>query len=108
MSDPQVPACRHLAQILVFAASGLIGRSSLRYLSPRPRHAYNQAVHHTVLLALLACVSALAEDKLVTLDVSAFDAQGKPVTNLQSDEFQLSIDGRPRTVVFSRFDGQKP
>jgi VWFA-related protein len=33
---------------------------------------------------------------------------GKPVTDLLASEFQLSIDGKPKTVVFSRFTGDRP
>lgn len=37
--------------------------------------------------------------EVTTLDVSAFDAQGKPVSDLKPDEFVVKVDNTSRTVV---------
>jgi len=74
---------------------------------------YNRAVLRSFVFCGFAvlsgfALSGFAEDKLATLTVSALDVSGNPVTNLRAEEFQLWIDGRPRKVVFSRFDGARP
>src|SRR5436190_6127417 len=38
--------------------------------------------------------------ELVQTDVMVFDKQGKFVNTLQREDFQLRIDGKPRTVEF--------
>src|SRR5688572_21981848 len=36
---------------------------------------------------------------VITLDVAAVDAQGRPVDGLLASEFSVRIDGRPRRIV---------
>ncbi len=47
--------------------------------------------------------------ELVTVDATVVDRDGRPVEGLQSDDFAVTVDGRPRrivTVEFTRFDAQ--
>lgn len=43
--------------------------------------------------------------ELLTLDVAVTDSNGSPVTNLQADDFVVSVGGQPRKVLFARFLG---
>jgi len=51
---------------------------------------------------------ANAADTLNRLNVAAIDAQGQPVTGLQSSDFQLQQDGKTQNIAFFRFTGDKP
>src|SRR5439155_22745541 len=48
-----------------------------------------------------------AADRLKSLNVAALNTQGQPVVGLRSADFQLSIDGKPQSIVFSRFTGDR-
>jgi VWFA-related protein len=61
-----------------------------------------------VVVAALICTLASAADKLNRLNVVALDPKGQPVTDLQSADFQLLEDGKPRKIAFFRFTGDKP
>jgi VWFA-related protein len=40
---------------------------------------------------------------VVTVDVSAIDSGGRPVTGLTADDFELRVDGRPRRITSAQF-----
>jgi VWFA-related protein len=40
---------------------------------------------------------------VVRVDVSAIDGSGKPITDLTAADFELRVDGRPRTIVTAQF-----
>src|SRR5580692_2241910 len=40
---------------------------------------------------------------LLEVDVSVVDGSGRPVDNLRSPEFSVSVDGQPRRVVSSEY-----
>lgn len=42
---------------------------------------------------------------LLTVPVSVIDAAGRPVRDLAPDDFTVTVDGRPRKVLFARFSG---
>lgn len=42
---------------------------------------------------------------LLTLDVAVTAADGRPVTDLQADDFTVRVDGQARKVLFARFFG---
>jgi VWFA-related protein len=42
---------------------------------------------------------------LLTVPVSVIDATGRPVRELGPADFTVTVDGRPRTVLFARFSG---
>ncbi len=44
--------------------------------------------------------------EVVALDISVVDANGRPVNDLTSAEFDLTVDGRPRRVVSAEFIAQ--
>jgi VWFA-related protein len=48
-----------------------------------------------------------AVKRLIVLDVAATDTKGEPVTDLKSGDVQLREDGKPRTIVYFRFDGSR-
>src|SRR5581483_10136750 len=50
--------------------------------------------------------SALSQ-RLVSLHVTATNAQGEPVTDLQAADVQVREDGKVRPVVFFRFAGDQ-
>jgi hypothetical protein len=62
-----------------------------------------------LILPLLLCAwAAIAQDKLVTFDVSITDSHGRPITDINTDELQLQDNGKHfRIVVFHRND-RKP
>jgi VWFA-related protein len=43
---------------------------------------------------------------LVAVDVSIVDERGNPVRGLKPEDFQLSVDGQPRTIVSAEFVAQ--
>jgi VWFA-related protein len=61
----------------------------------------------SILAAVLICVSAAQDQKptfktgveLVPVDVQVVDRDGKPITGLKSDDFEVTIDGRKRPVI---------
>ena len=61
-----------------------------------------------LVVATLTCTLAGAADRLNRLNVVALDPQGQPVTGLQSADFQILEDGKPRKIAFSRFTADKP
>jgi len=64
---------------------------------------------HTVgVAAAFICTFANAAETLNKLNVAALDSQGQPVTGLQSSDFQLQQDGKPKTIAYFRFTGDKP
>jgi VWFA-related protein len=72
------------------------------------------SVTRAILLSLLICVSLASAQKnakkdapqrLIELSVAATTASGEPATDLQPGDIQLSEDGKPRPLVFFRFDG---
>ena len=42
---------------------------------------------------------------LLTLQTSVLDKDGRPVTNLTSADFTVTVEGKPRKVLFARFRG---
>ena len=40
---------------------------------------------------------------VVTVDVHVVDGSGKPVTDLQADDFTLKVDGKPRPIVSAEY-----
>jgi VWFA-related protein len=40
---------------------------------------------------------------VVRVDVSAIDESGRPITDLTAADFELRVDGRPRTIVSAQF-----
>ena len=40
---------------------------------------------------------------VVRVDVSAIDASGRPISDLNAADFDLRVDGRPRTIVSAQF-----
>lgn len=40
---------------------------------------------------------------LVQVDVSAVDANGRPIRDLAAEDFELRVDGRPRRIVSAQF-----
>lgn len=48
---------------------------------------------------LLAQSAAKVEVKVINVDVSAIDANGKAVTDLKQDDFQVLEDGQPQTIT---------
>jgi VWFA-related protein len=67
-------------------------------------------------LSLTLCSAAAAQDAadpptqtfrsavdLVPADVSVVDNAGRPVTGLESADFSLTVDGRPRTIVSAQY-----
>jgi VWFA-related protein len=44
-----------------------------------------------------------AQVELLRLDVSVVDKSGQPISDLQTGDFIVKVDGKPRTVSFSRF-----
>ena len=40
---------------------------------------------------------------LLTIDVAAVDAKGRPVEDLKPGDFVVKVDGKPRPVVSVRF-----
>ncbi len=61
-----------------------------------------------IVLAVLVCVAGNAADTLRKLNVAVLDHKGQPVTGLQSADFQVQEDGKPRKIAFFRFTGYKP
>ncbi len=66
------------------------------------------------LTAVLACcVQAFAQKdsesprRLIRLSVAATDAKGEPVADLRASDIQLREDGKPRPLIFFRFDGTR-
>src|SRR5581483_11978616 len=53
----------------------------------------------------LSCSGFAQPQRLVSLEVAAINAQGEPVTDLQSTDVQVREDGKPMTIVFFRFAG---
>jgi len=45
---------------------------------------------------------------LLTLQASVLDKSGRPVADLTPDEFAVTIDGKPRKVLFAKFRGTSP
>ena len=45
---------------------------------------------------------------LLTLQTSVLDKSGKPVTDLTPTDFTVTVEGRPRKVLFARFRGGDP
>lgn len=63
-----------------------------------------------LLVALLlspALRAADSQEQLNKLNVIALDAHGQPVTGLTTADFQIFDDGKPETIVWSRFVGTK-
>jgi VWFA-related protein len=56
----------------------------------------------------LICTLANAAEQLTKINVAAVDAQGQPVTGLQSSDFQLQQDGKNQSIAYFRFTGDKP
>ncbi len=60
-------------------------------------------------LTALLCIGAAATitaqpaPPLITLQVTALDNHGQPVTDLQTADFRVAADGKPQPPVFSRF-----
>jgi VWFA-related protein len=46
--------------------------------------------------------------QLLTIDASVRDKGGNPVTDLKPTDFTVTIDGKPRTVVFARYFHSEP
>ena len=46
--------------------------------------------------------------QLLNIDASVRDKSGKPVTDLKPADFTVTIDGRPRTVVFAQYFHSEP
>lgn len=70
----------------------------------------------TLLLPVtFACLLALAQpnaasespETLVKLNLVATNAQGEPVMDLRATDVRVREDGKPRPIVFFRFDGSK-
>jgi hypothetical protein len=40
---------------------------------------------------------------VVRVDVSAIDGSGRPIADLTASDFELRVDGRPRTIVSAQF-----
>ncbi len=56
-----------------------------------------------------ACIAAQTAAPLVTLQVTALDSHGQPVTDLQTADFRVADAGKPQPPAFSRFlAGTKP
>jgi VWFA-related protein len=81
---------------------------------------------HALLLVLLAAASAVAQEKpaepqqptpqtpvfevgvdIVAVDVSVVDAQGKPLVGLAPEDFEVVVDGKPRSVVSTEYLGRE-
>jgi VWFA-related protein len=68
--------------------------------------------------ALLACAAVTTHAQqapvfrsgveLITVEVSVVDRSGNPVRSLKSEQFQVSIDGRPRRVVSAELVDHAP
>jgi VWFA-related protein len=62
----------------------------------------------SIALALLLQASAPSQRfkssiDVVQVDVSAIDGNGRPITDLKADEFELRVDGRPRRITSVQF-----
>ncbi|CAN5735121.1 hypothetical protein BH18ACI5_BH18ACI5_06900 [soil metagenome] len=42
---------------------------------------------------------------LLTLQASVLDKDGRPVSDLTAEDFAVTVDGKPRTVLFAKFTG---
>lgn len=74
------------------------------------RAKYNPVMRRVFLAALLlgpALRAADSPEQLNKLNVIALDVHGQPVTDLSTADFQISDDGKARTIVWSRFIGTK-
>jgi len=56
----------------------------------------------------MACTLSSAQEQLNRIDVAVTDRKGQPVTGLQSSDFRIQEDGKPRNIVFFRFAGDQP
>jgi VWFA-related protein len=61
-----------------------------------------------ILLALAAQTSPPTQRfkssvDVVQVDVSAIDSKGRPIRDLMADDFELRVDGRPRSIVSVQF-----
>jgi VWFA-related protein len=56
-------------------------------------------------LAAFVCVATLAAQSppLISLQITALDNHGQPVTDLQTADFRIADDGKPQPPVFTRF-----
>jgi VWFA-related protein len=68
-----------------------------------------------LVIALVAALSAIqsqptfkARADLLRLDVSAVDEAGQAVLDLRAEDFEVRVDGQPRTVTAVRFYGPEP
>jgi VWFA-related protein len=52
--------------------------------------------------------AAVAQDKLVTFDVSIADSHGRPVTDINPDELQLQDNGKHFKIVVFHLNDRKP
>ena len=55
-------------------------------------------------LAAFVCVATLAAQSppLISLQITALDNHGQPVTDLQTADFRIADDGKPQPPVFTR------
>jgi VWFA-related protein len=63
-----------------------------------------------LLAALFLCSSIWAADtpeRLIKLNVAMVDTRGEQVTDLTSADIQVFEDGKPKSILFSRFTGRK-
>ena len=59
----------------------------------------------TVILAQQTMPQFKSGVSLLRLDASVVDDSGRAIGDLKPEDFQVSIDGQPRTVQFARFTG---
>src|ERR1017187_9797221 len=87
-----------------------------RQQADRPHHARGRRktnMRLRILLVLaLALGSSLADDqaserRLENLNVIAVDSRGEPVTDLTSDDFQVTDAGKPQKIAFFRHTDSK-
>ncbi|MCM2254168.1 MAG: VWA domain-containing protein [Vicinamibacteria bacterium] len=78
--------------------------------SPRARAAGTAAVLAVLAAAGVGPVRAMqqtptfsAEIDVAALDVNVVDKDGRPIRDLKPEEFQVTVDGKPRNVVSAQF-----